>query len=254
MKSVIEVYEEIAKNNPPWTVDEEKSAIKRLYNRKSNSKFINEALKHNLGLVFTLMKKYAFNKNNEDLFQSAVIGLTNALKTYDPKKGVKISTWVFEPIRWALLKHQTMYSKQGLIVDDIKSFNRKYDVHLSVVEMDNPSVDGSGESNRKVEDAISPETVAPDYINMCGIKTFSEEEFESDLKKSVNELILGDDVKILTDREKFIIGKLVSGMNQSEVSKELNLTKMRISQIVAKAFEKIRNSNSGKKLRMMVVG
>ena len=139
-------------------------------------------------------------------------------------------------------------------MDDIKSFNKKYDVHLSVVELDKSSVDGIGESNRKVEDTISPETVAPDYINMCGIKTFSEEEFESDLKKSVNELILGDDVKILTDREKFIIGKLVSGMNQSEVSKELNLTKMRISQIVAKAFEKIRNSNSGKKLRMMVVG
>ena len=253
MKSVIEVYEDIAKKNPAWTVDEEQDAINRLYDKKSNAKFVNEALKHNLGLVFTLMNKYAFNKNNEDLFQSAVIGLTNALKTYDPSKGVKISTWVFEPIRWAILKHQTMYSKHGLISDDIKSLNRKYDMHFKVVELDNPMNDGgSEENNRNVEDSISPENVAPDYIRMRGIKTFSENEFESDIRKSVDEFILGKDVKFLTDREKFVIGKLVSGMNQSEVSKELNLTKMRISQIVSKAFEKIRNSNSSKKLRMII--
>lgn len=249
MKSVIEVYCDIANRNPVWTPEEEKKAIHRLYDKKNNAKFVNEAMKHNLWLVFKLMDKYSFNKFNEDVFQGAVIGLTNALKSYDPSKGVKISTWVFEPIKWAILKYQDAYSRQGTISDEMMSFNKKYDINISVVELDR-RIDGY--ENETNEDIITEKTIDCDYIRINKIRTFDEKTRDSDISIGILDLISGKYGKILNDREAFVIKNMASGMNQTEISKKMKLSKVRVSQIVAGAFEKIRKSNVGKHLRNLI--
>lgn len=254
MKSVIDVYHDIAIRNKVWTPQEEKDAIKKLYNKKNNSKFVNEALKHNLWLVFKVVDKYPFAKGNEDVFQSAVIGLSDALKSYDPKKGMKISTWVYRSILWAVLKHQHPYSRRGLIADDIKSLNRKYNTNMGVIELDRECDFGGKDFDGKtISDIISPETANVDYIRIRGIRTFDDETRQSDIKEGVYELIYGRFGKKLTNREKFVIEMLYLGLTQAEISKEMNVTRMRVSQLVNGAFEKIRKSKDGKKLKELVM-
>ena len=75
MRSVIDVYGDIAKKNPPWKADEEAAFIRSCMTRTGKWKsktmkdrFVNEALKHNLTMVFKLMNRYSFKKDNEDVF------------------------------------------------------------------------------------------------------------------------------------------------------------------------------------------
>ena len=132
LKSVVDVYSNIAKSNPPWTSEEEREFVNSCTTKtgkwRSNAmkdRFVNEAMKHNLGLVFKIVNKMAFNKN-EDVLQKAVIGMVGALKKYDPKKKGKISTWITNPIRWAIMQHQNAYAKSGTIAEEISALNHKF--------------------------------------------------------------------------------------------------------------------------------
>ena len=58
--------------------------------------------------------------------------------------------------------------------------------------------------------------------------------------------------KLLTKQELFVVKRMLAGKNMTEISIELKLSRMRISQITAKAFEKIRNSRLASRLRGLV--
>lgn len=254
MKSVIDVYYEIANKNPVWSPEEERFAIRKWCNKRNRGKFGNEAFKHNLWLVFKLVEKFAFSKFNEDVVQCAAIGLMNGLKSFDPTKGSRISTWVYDPIKWAILKHHHTYSKQGMIVDDLIALNKKYKTHFSIVELDKPIGGGNSDDSDDMTcaETIGIDSTSIDYIEVRNIKTLDEETRESDIKDAVKELICGKYGKFLSDKEKFVIEKLASGMNQAEISRELKVTRMRVSQIAATAYDKIRKSRACEKLRKLV--
>ena len=248
MKSVLKVYSDIAKENPPWTTEEERAFIKKWW-RKDRNYFVTEAMKHNLGLVFDLMNKVAFKKDSEDVFQRAVSALVEALRKFKPSKGFKISTWVRNPICWAIRQMQHTYSKQGSILDDISSLNRKYGKTMSVVSVD--STPGGSEEGDSIGNFISQECVHVDYFDMCGMKSREDEEREADINVGIAAL-LKYIPKQLTKQEQYVIRRMLNGKNMTEISVELKLSRMRISQISAKAFEKIRRSPLAKSLKGLV--
>jgi RNA polymerase sigma factor (sigma-70 family) len=250
MKSVLEVYSEISKANPPWTPDEERAFVKKWW-RKDREHFVNEAMKHNLGLVFKAMQKVAFNPKSEDVFQRAVSALVESLRKFKPSKGYRISTWVSNPVRWAIQQFQNPYNHQGSIRDEITSLNNRYGSKMSVVSID-AKVGGDDGDGDTVGDLITDSNISTNYlVGICKTSTSSDEEKAGDIQAGVSEM-LAYMPKVLTKNELYVIKRMLRGKNMSEISVELKLSRMRISQITAKAFEKIRRSKFGRKLKGLV--
>ena len=250
MKTVMEVYSEISKTNPKWSSEEEKAFIKKWW-RKDREYFVNEAMKHNLGLVFKLMQKFAFNPKSEDVFQKAVVALVEALRKFKPKKNVKISTWVTNPVKWAIQQYQNPYNHQGSITDEIQSLNHRYGRKMSVVSIDAKVGGEDSDGTTTLGDVISEKNVNADWLHGSTFATRSEIEKEQDIKDGVVGMMKYIP-KLLTKQELFVVKRMLAGKNMTEISIELKLSRMRISQITAKAFEKIRNSRLASRLRGLV--
>jgi RNA polymerase sigma factor (sigma-70 family) len=254
MKSVIEVYSDIAAANPPWTDAEEKAFIQSCLTRtgkwKRKEHFVTEAMKHNLGLVFKYVNKLSFKKD-EDVVQRAVIAMVEALRKFDPSKGHKISTWITNPIRWSIFHSQHAYSKEGDIADEISALNHKYGLKMSIVSIDAELGTNSDEDSETLGNIISTGNVNPDYVLARGIKTIEEEKQEADLKNGV-ENMLAQLPKYLNKKEMVVIRGLLGGNTMTEISVKMKLSRMRISQISANAFEKIRRSPMARQLRKLI--
>lgn len=251
-KSVIEVYSDMAKSNPAWTAEEERAFVRSCTTKtgkwRSNAaknKFVNEALKHNLGLVFNLVDKLAFNKG-EDVFQKALIGMVGALRKYDPKRGHKISTWITNPIRWAIMQHQNAYAKSGTVADELSALNHKFKMKMRVVSMDTP-VNGEVEKET-LGSIITIKNLDCDYIIDRNFKTDADHMDDSEVSEAVSNMVKKLP-KILNKREEYVIKGVLGGKTLTDISVELRLSKVRISQIQASAFQKIRNSPIGKHLK-----
>ncbi len=252
MKSVIEIYSEIAKKNPPWTIDEERDFIRSCLTKngrkwKNKDRFVNEAMRHNLGLIFSAMKSLCFNKDNEDAFQKAVVAMVEALKKFSPEKKCRISTWLTNPIRWAILHHQRAYSHETDICSEISALNKRTGTKYTVVSLDSAIKEGETDGDT-IGNCISTSNVNPNYIIEHHVKDFKDIERDSEIKGVVGDVVK-EMVKMLDKRELFIIRGMLKGKNMTEISVELKLSKMRISQISAKAFEKIRKSKYATRLK-----
>ena len=258
MKSVIEVYSDMAKKNPPWNADEETAFIRSCMTRTGKWKskamkdrFVNEALKHNLTMVFKMMNRYSFKKDNEDVFQRAAIAMGEALKKYDPPSGNTISNWTQQPIIWAIRQTHHTYYKGNDIHDQIAALNHRYNLKMSVVSVDATVGNDENDSNDTIGSFISHENVSADYIAIRGIKTMDEECREMEIKSEVADLI-AELPKILNKKEVRVVKYLLKGLSMAEISVKLKVTRMRISQISAKAFEKIRGSSMGRRLKGLI--
>lgn len=250
MKSVIEVYSDIAAENPKWTAAQERAFIDSCLTKtgkwKNKTRFVNEAFKHNLGMVFSIVQKMAFVKT-EDVVQKGVIAMVEALKKYDPAKRVKISTWIANPIRWAILHHQHTYSKDKPIAEEMASLNQRYNLNLRVVSIDATIGQGDGESET-FGNFISSANVHPDYANICGYGDAEDSILKDDIHNGVGELVkeMGN---FLTKREAKVVKLLLDGKNNVEIAKKMKVTRMCIGQMTKRIFEKIRRSKVGKKLK-----
>ena len=247
MKSVLEIYSDIARENPPWKPKEEKKAIKKWW-KKDRDRFVNEAMKHNMALVFHIVEKYSFNKT-EDVVQKAVIAMVEALKKYNPKKG-KISTWLVNPIRWAIHKMHDTYSHEGSISDEIAALNHRYNRKMSIISTDRP-IGKDDENGDTIGTLISSKDLSADYFRARKMKTTAEVTRENDIKDGV-EALFAKMPKFLSKQEIVVMKGLLKGRTMSDISVEMKLSRMRISQISAHAFAKIRKSSLAVKLEALV--
>ena len=174
-----------------------------------------------------------------------------ALKKYDPSSGNKISTWIQQPIIWAIRQTQHTYYKGNDIHDQIAALNRRHNLQMSVVSVDATVGNDEKDSNDTIGNFISHDNVSADYIAARGIKTMDEEWRETEIKSEVTDLI-AKLPKILNKKEVRVVKYLLKGLSMADISVKLNLTRMRISQISAKAFEKIRRSSVGRRLKGLI--
>lgn len=76
----------------PLTPDEEQKYIQEYAQGSENAK--NILIEHNLRLVAHIAKKYADEKNLEDLISIGTIGLIKGINTFNAKKNPRLSTYI----------------------------------------------------------------------------------------------------------------------------------------------------------------
>ena len=260
MKSVLEVYHEIAKRNPAWTAEEEKAFIATCVTRTGKwkskackNRFVDEAMKHNLGLVFTFLNKIPMYAHNEDLTQCVIVAMTEALKKYDPKRNIKISTWITNPIKWEIRRYTDAYRNVGDIATELAARNRRNATKFHVVSIDSEIGSSSNDgSTDTYGDIISVCNVNLDYYASRGIKTHDEEFQEKDIVDGVGAFVK-EMSKILNTKERQIVRGLLKGKNMSQMATKMGLSRMRVSQIFDNISRKVRHSKYGRRLRGLLM-
>ena len=259
MKSIVEIYNTIARHNPPWTAEEELDFIKSCTtdtgewkSKEMKDKFVNEAMKHNIGLVFKMVKKHSFSGYDEDVVQRCMIAMVNSLKKYDPSKGYKISTWITNPIKWTIQQGQHVYSKERMIADEIVALNHKYKTDMSMVSIDQVAGKScDGEHHDTLGDIISIDDLDVNFVTTKKLVSVDDQMREREIQMGVSE-VMPHLTKFLTEKEMFVIKRMLGGKNMKEISVEMKVSKVRISQISASAFMKIRNSPLSNSLRRLI--
>lgn len=94
---------EQARRYGPFTRNEEERLFRQL-SETGDQSAREEIIKHNLGLVIHVAKRYAnFGVPMEDLFQEGVIGLIHAIEKYDLRKGFRFSGIAFQYIKGVMI-------------------------------------------------------------------------------------------------------------------------------------------------------
>ncbi|NBK78815.1 sigma-70 family RNA polymerase sigma factor [bacterium D16-76] len=171
-------------------------------------------IEHNLRLVAHIVKKYYINNGNdqEDLISIGTIGLIKAIDSFDPGKGIRLSSYASKCIENEIL----MFFRSG----------KKSAQDVSINEPIDTDKDGNALT---ILDTMAVEDTILDNIDV----------------RMKSEKLYGFIDQVLGQREKDIVCmryglRGCSPMPQRVVAKKLGISRSYVSRIEKKALEKLR--------------
>ena len=194
----------------PLSKEEEDKCIElaRLGDRDARNKLI----EHNLRLVAHIVKKYDHRKDDvDDLISIGTIGLIKGVDSFSYKHGTRLTTYAAKCIENEIL----MYYRS----------DKKHNKNISINESIGFDKDGN-------------------EITFLDILKTPKPDFEFDIQKKDNLLLLKMYFNVLTEREKQIITKRYGLDNQDEITqkeiaKQLGISRSYVSRIEKRALTKI---------------
>jgi len=216
-------------------------------------------------LVVYLAQRFAGRGENlDDLVQTANVGLLSAIDRFDPERGVRFSTFAaatiigelkrhFRDRRWALrvprrLQDIAVRIKQGL-------------PHLTQQLGRSPTLAELAAHLQVSDEEIIEAMEASQAYTTTSLDAPMHEDGASPAD------VLGDDddqyellerwasvapaIKQLPSRERKILYlRFFTGLTQSEIAREVNLSQMQISRILSQTLERLRASAGDEELRL----
>ena len=194
----------------PLSKEEEKKCVSLMHLGDKDAR--NKLIEHNLRLVAHIVKKYDHKKNDvDDLISIGTIGLIKGVDSFSYKKGTRLTTYAAKCIENEIL----MYYRS----------DKKNSKNISLNESIGFDKDGN-------------------EITFLDILKTPKPDFENDIQKKDNIVLLKKYFNILDEREKEIIIKRY-GLNnerevtQKEIAKQLGISRSYVSRIEKRALTKI---------------
>lgn len=194
-----------------------------------------DVILENNNLIYSIINKYTFYFDKDDLYQAAVLGLIKAYKNYKEDKNTKFSSYAY-----------------FYIIGEVKSFIRESNtmkVSKEMAKLNNVIIKArevlSQKYNKEVtDDEVSKFTNIPvDMIteinNVTSITKSLDEEDEKSLynyifydENNYNEEILDlkNEINNLNDFEKSLIeNRFIKDLSQRETSEALGINQVKVS-------------------------
>ncbi len=194
----------------PLTKEEEEKYVSLMHMGDKEAR--NKLIEHNLRLVAHIVKKYDHKKNDvDDLISIGTIGLIKGVDSFSYKKGTRLTTYAAKCIENEIL----MYYRS----------DKKNNKNISLNESIGFDKDGN-------------------EITFLDILKTPKPDFENDIQKKDNIVLLKKYFNVLNEREKEIIIKRY-GLNnndevtQKEIAKQLGISRSYVSRIEKRALTKI---------------
>ena len=194
----------------PLSKEEEEKCVSQMHLGDKEAR--NKLIEHNLRLVAHIVKKYDHKKNDfDDLISIGTIGLIKGVDSFSYKKGTRLTTYAAKCIENEIL----MYYRS----------DKKNSKNISLNESIGFDKDGN-------------------EITFLDILKTPKPDFENDIQKKDNILLLKKYFNVLNEREKEIIIKRY-GLNneeevtQKEIAKQLGISRSYVSRIEKRALTKI---------------
>lgn len=213
---------------------------------------LDEIIKQNSNLVYSVCSKYQGYNDKEDLHQVGMIGLMNAYKNYDQNRGVKFSTYAF-PYIVGEVSTYVRENKALKVSRDMVRLGRKINEYIQKhfeVRGYEPSItdialmlDTSPDriisaleackNTKSLDEEINDDGKAITLLDVTPTKENISKEQMLDLKEAFK--YLSNDEQIL------VINRYFKDLTQSEVAKLMNVNQVYVSRLEKKVLTKLKN-------------
>ena len=207
-----------------------------------------EALENNEYLVYSIINKYTYYFDKDDLYQVGMIGLMNAYDHYKNDKNTKFSSFAYfyilgevkKYIRESnLLKVSKDLVKLNTSVDKAREYLTQKlgfipaneDIAL-FLEIDVKKIEEAEMANLLVTSLDKNDEEEVEIYNYYGYEEKSYKEELLDLKEELSKLNEFD--------RKIIEKRYNEGLTQSEISKELGINQVKVSRTEKEILTKLR--------------
>ncbi len=216
---------------------------------------LNQIIEENKNLIYSIIKKYTYYYDKEDLFQTATIGLIKAYNNYDNSKNTKFSTYAYTYILSEVLlyinnnrdirlgkNYLKIYKKinEAKLVLTQKLMKQPSTYELSLfLELDETLINqvlALTQSFSNLEEIISK-----DGKNLTLLDVVSDK----DKDKMIDNLILKETLNNLTEEERQILMlRYYDERTQQEVANILGTNQVYISRNEKKVLKKLKEDLS----------
>lgn len=195
----------------------------------------------------------------EDLIQDGVIGIFKAKKHYDKSLGVNFNIYAIWWIRQAILESLSENSKTVHLpfakINLFRKIKRVKDMYLQKYGREASELEAKEElqiGNQEYLTTTQSNTISLDKPLDSDENLFlsdllaGESDIDNDIDRDYYKLVLNKSIKLLTDREQYILVQyfgidLEKSVGLDEIGKELNLTRERCRQIKQEALIKLKD-------------
>lgn len=201
----------------------------------------------NNNLIYSLVSKFPYFKDKEDLYQTGVIGLIKASKNYNPNLNIKFSTFAYNFI-YGEMYNYVISTRNIKINKDIIRLGKKIkefiDKHKQVRGYE-PSIKSIADilniKESKVIEVMETTKQTSSIDDELGDK-YMFENIQTSNRISNDILIdLKNNLNSLEEDEKEIIKyRYIDDLTQGEVAKKLKMNQVKVSRLEKKILNKLK--------------
>jgi RNA polymerase sigma-B factor len=250
-EAILEVHEIEEKSDPSESDDFRE--LRKTRNQELRDRLVND----NLSIVIPVARKFTQNRDNqEDLIQVGYIGLIKAVDNFDPDRGVKFITYATHCVmgeirhyirdkaesvkrpRWltSLNREVTKY------MDDFLQENKRLPTITEISSALNIEGDGIVEilKSKYVVSLDDYGEGSSDYLVLDRIKSLRLETFRLPIE---DRIVLEQSIEKLKKLEKSVINLFFyKDLTQSQIAVNLGLSQKKVSRMLKKSIEKLREA------------
>lgn len=207
--------------------------------------------------VLRLQKRLPASIEFDDLIQAGAIGFISAVDSFDARKGVTLSTWITQRIRWALMDE---LRDRDWVPRRIRAHSREIAALISMLEQE------KGRSTREMEiaermgvplcefqqmraDTHNSQIFSIDELQESYDDLWEHPDDEHELLDPVYQLIknnlalgIAEHIASIPQREQRIVQFYYQyDLNMREIALILNITETRVSQLHSLAIKRLRS-------------
>lgn len=216
---------------------------------------LNQIIEENKNLIYSIIKKYTYYYDKEDLFQTATIGLIKAYNNYDNSKNTKFSTYAYTYILSEVLLYINNNRDIRLGKNYLKIYKKINEAKLVLTQklMKQPSAYELSLFLELDENLINQvlaltqsfsnleEIISKDGKNLTLLDVVSDK----DKDKMIDNLILKETLNNLTEEERQILMlRYYEERTQQEVANILGTNQVYISRNEKKVLKKLKEDLS----------
>jgi len=216
---------------------------------------LNQIVLENQNLIYSIINKYTYYYDIEDLFQTGVIGLIKAYRNYDSSMNTKFSTYAYTYILSEVLSYINTnkniklgreYQKLSKRINDAKVILTQrlmkeptsYELSL-FLEIDEDIINNVLVLTQSV--SALDEVISKDGKDLCLIDTISNE----DKDDIIDNLILKEEISKLSEIEKQLLWmRYYDDRTQQEVARSFGTNQVYVSRSEKKVLKKLRDNLS----------
>lgn len=204
-----------------------------------------------------LQKRLPASVELDDLIQAGAMGFLGAIENFDPKKGVTLSAWITQRVRWSLLDE---LRERDWVPRRVRTHSREISAIIKQIEQEKggeaTEVDiaermgvSLKEFHQMLADNNSSQMYSMDELQenfadtweSCGEEHAALNPMNDAIQKNLIENI-AEHIRMIPEREQRILQLYYQqDLNMKEIGLVLNITETRVSQLHSLAIKRLRS-------------
>ncbi|UVC29972.1 RNA polymerase sigma factor FliA [Pantoea sp. SOD02] len=203
-----------------------------------------------------LQKRLPASVELDDLIQAGAMGFLGAIETFDPKKGVTLSVWIVQRVRWSLLDElrerdwvpRRVRTHSREMVEIIKNIEQEKGGEATEAEIAERMGVSLKEFQQMLADNNSSQMYSMDELQENFADLWEHPSDDTELLNPVNDSIqqdlidkIAEHITVIPEREQRILQFYYQhDLNMKEIALILGITETRVSQLHSLAIKRLR--------------